>query len=825
MRGGTKMWFTKLIKQFFFWIDKIVYNFISSVYDLMITIARTSVLTQADIADMADRIYKLLAIFMIFKVTLSLITYVVNPDDFSDKTKGISKLGTNIVISMTMLILTPYIFNYAYQFQTIILEDNSLATLIFGDQEIDRDGDGKSDSPFFNTAGDDMAFITMSAFISPNLSLGELHECAVLKDTDTLRFNELCKEKLLALTNENFSEMTVNNYVAGMENKSLGLLFRQDLVLATAEVDEEVEFVMDYKFIISTVVGVVIILLLISFCMDVAVRSLKLAFLQLIAPIPIISYVDPKSGKDGLFKKWYQMCFKTFLSLFVRLLALYFAVYIISKVADGKLVDVVNGSYQTSALVAIFIIIGALMFAKQLPKILESLGIKIDGGFTLNPLRKMEKEALGGKILKKPNDALGKWAKGGFGAKTLKRKIGSGIDAARNDKGFWNGFNGYKGDFGKWRDKRKQELRPYSYENAKKAREGKENIKMKDKMYNEGEALYNMYDKNGKTIKDAFKNPVYKESFQRVNDQKAQMFDWEHEVEHAKARLASVRSNPNATAKQIKDAEDAVSTAMTQYGKSKAQYELSKSKHDDLKKVYREDAKLEDSHDFYTKNSGKSAKEYSSGVGAPTIEPNVGAEVASEMNDIQGTGVATPADVHERSSSSNTVDSSTAPTASSTPTVPTAPAAPTAPTSPTAPTAPTAPASTAPTAPTSAPATTETRVDPQEEANADRQRIKREVEEKIEEFKKRIKNLQETLNARKEVYETRIKSLEDSLEKFKEQKRNAPDTASKEAIDRDIAETEERLSLEKAKKMEIEKTYNEQIEYCKKQIEILENGV
>ena len=35
------------------------------------------------------------------------------------------------------------------------------------------------------------------------------------------------------------------------------------------------------------------------------------------------------------------------------------------------------------------------MFAKQLPKILEGLGIKLDGDgkFTLNPLRKMEKEA------------------------------------------------------------------------------------------------------------------------------------------------------------------------------------------------------------------------------------------------------------------------------------------------------------------------------------------------------------------------------------------------------------------------------------------------
>ena len=167
----ANMWFTTLMRQFFFNIDKIVFNFISLIYDLLITIARTSVLSQADIADMADRIYKLLAVFMIFKVTLSLITYVVNPDDFSDKSKGVAKLGTNIIISLALLILTPYIFNYAYQLQTIILEDNSLGTLIFGEQ---------SDDDFFTSAGADMAFITMSPFFTPDVSVEAMFECTQL---------------------------------------------------------------------------------------------------------------------------------------------------------------------------------------------------------------------------------------------------------------------------------------------------------------------------------------------------------------------------------------------------------------------------------------------------------------------------------------------------------------------------------------------------------------------------------------------------------------------------------------------------------------------
>lgn len=409
------MWFTKLIKQFFFWIDKIVYNFIPAIYDLLLDIARTSILTQADIADMADRIYKLLAIFMIFKVTLSLITYVVNPDDFSDKTKGVAKLGTNIIISLSLLILTPYIFNYAYQLQTIVLEDNSLATLIFGDD--------LGEESFLNSAGDEMSYIAMQAFFSPNLSLGELHECTTLYEPvydetgkpDGKKFNEACKTALESLPDDNFSSTTLQNYVAGVENSNLGLMFRQDLALATAKPEgaTEEDFVMDYKFIFSTVVGVVIILLLITFCMDVAVRSLKLAFFQLIAPIPILSYVDPKTKKDGLsLEKWAGMCFKTFLSLFIRLLALYFAVYIISKVGKMQLVDIIDGSYKSGFLLSVFIIIGALMFAKQLPEILKGLGIKLDGDgkFTLNPLKKFEEGAIGGKQMGKGIRGVGKYA-------------------------------------------------------------------------------------------------------------------------------------------------------------------------------------------------------------------------------------------------------------------------------------------------------------------------------------------------------------------------------------------------------------------------------
>lgn len=401
---ASNMWFQTLIRTFFFALDKVVFGFIPRIYNLLMSIARTSILSQATIADMADRIYKLLAVFMIFKVTFSLIMYVVNPDDFSDKSKGISKLVTNIVFSLLILILTPYIFRYAYQFQTIILEDNSLATLIFGEN-------GESSSNVLAGAGDSIAYTTMIPFFSPDTSLVSSctniveqsstgqntinSKCFGYKINDDGTFGNADSSQTtlasIAKTSDDFDEAELKNYAIGIVSQNFHSTFRLDI--ATAKTESQ--FVINYNYVISTVVGVVVCLILVSFCLDVAMRSIKLSFLQLIAPIPILSYIDPKSGKDGMFKKWYQMCLKTFASLFLKLLALYFAIYIIGRI--NGISDIITGEYQSSTLVKIFIIIGVLMFAKSFTKILEGLGIKLDEKFHLNPIKKFEDQALGGK--------------------------------------------------------------------------------------------------------------------------------------------------------------------------------------------------------------------------------------------------------------------------------------------------------------------------------------------------------------------------------------------------------------------------------------------
>lgn len=380
------MWFFRIIRSFFFMLDSNLLDFIPIVFNLLLDISKTSILNQAQIKEFADRVQVFLGVFMLFKISFSLITFIINPDESSDKSKGFGQLWKNVIVSLIILVLSPYIFSMAFQLQNIVLEENSLYTLIFGSER----------TSVLSTAGDQLAFSIIIPFITPTAN-----DCTILVSNG--KFDDKCRESIAnsidkekraddIFNDSKYSE--VNDYILGVEYENAHLVFRESHIKLTGKNDN---FIFNYFFPLTTAVIIVVILFLIIFCMDIGLRSVKLSFLQLIAPIPIISYIDPKNGKDGLFKKWYQMCFSTYLSLFIRLFSLYFGIYLLSFI--NSLHDNLNGAVINNGWVKIFIIIGILMFIKQLPKILESLGIKLDGGgsFTLNPFKKFENEALGGK--------------------------------------------------------------------------------------------------------------------------------------------------------------------------------------------------------------------------------------------------------------------------------------------------------------------------------------------------------------------------------------------------------------------------------------------
>ncbi|MEG2321918.1 MAG: hypothetical protein RSB71_00300 [Bacilli bacterium] len=375
-----------ILRAIFFKLDEIIYKFVGTVYNLLIEIAETTIFSSDIIEALGQRIYGLLGIFMLFKVSFSVLTYIVNPDEFTDKTKGFSKIISNIMITLALFVAVPFIFSQAFKLQRILLRDNVLGKIVLG-------GSGSSSSMNSSTAnpGRVMGYETLRAFYYLD---EETYPACVGISSGKLTDDSACISS--AFKNQTMGATNLNSLKYAYNSKSVDLYLDADLIFAK---DPNDKFTMTYIPLISTLAGGFIVLILISFCFDIAVRSIKLGFYQLIAPIPIISRIDPKKGKD-VFDKWVKSCVSTYLDLFIRLLAIYFAVFVISQIFTGPgFTNMVTGEAKASGFVKVFIVLGALLFAKQLPKILEEiLGIKLDGKFKLNPLKKLNEVPGVGKI-------------------------------------------------------------------------------------------------------------------------------------------------------------------------------------------------------------------------------------------------------------------------------------------------------------------------------------------------------------------------------------------------------------------------------------------
>lgn len=412
-------WFLGVIRGLFAAIDKVVVWLIENLYNLIFQISSVQIFDNASLAAFANRITVILSIFMIFKLSLSFLNYIVNPDAMTDKSKGFSKLIQNIAVALVLLVSYQFLFDKAMELQQKIVDNNTVPKLILGSSGKNVKNSGVVSFPLF------------SAFIVPNSDLlAQQQGCRTYFINDgTVPYKrcDIGDYSSDAATMPNIGNEPNNQLDYTVENQNTYYLF--DYLL---RLKNNGQFAFDYKFIISTICGAFAALVLLSFCMDVAVRIIKLYFLRLIAPIPIISYIDPIKG-EGIFKKWLSNVGKTYADLFVRLIAIFFAIFIIQQVSAnaGTLKDF-NGNPIDNPFVIIFIIIGALMFAKQFPKLIQDItGISLDGKMQLNPFKKVSEQALGGKAM--VAGAAGAVGAGMAGVTNFGHRFASGI---KNGQGF-----------------------------------------------------------------------------------------------------------------------------------------------------------------------------------------------------------------------------------------------------------------------------------------------------------------------------------------------------------------------------------------------------
>src|SRR5574344_2782404 len=84
-------------------IVKGIYGTVAKIYDLMINLTSTS--DQYDFSSFTQSIYVIVGVFMLFRLAISLIQMLINPDQINDKQVGAGKLIARIVTCIILLIV------------------------------------------------------------------------------------------------------------------------------------------------------------------------------------------------------------------------------------------------------------------------------------------------------------------------------------------------------------------------------------------------------------------------------------------------------------------------------------------------------------------------------------------------------------------------------------------------------------------------------------------------------------------------------------------------------------------------------------------------
>lgn len=347
-----------MMRVIFFFLDSIVYSLIPVVYrgifalydiDKIIGVGNTQNLLNTA----KETVYSFLAIFMFFRVAFSLITMLVDPSLIDDKSKGAKKIVLNIFICLGLIVVVPVFFRVAKNIQTRVLEEKIIERAVGGDIY--------SNDQNYNL-GNELALSTWSVFLQPVVDEGDAYDAwkGVFESGNPTIWP-------LPVLATHLND-TTGGILGGLATKIAG-------VAAILRATGTVTYQLGYIWLISGLVGIYVVWTMIKMLIDVAYRSIKFLLLEVISPIAIISYIDPKSSEKELFSKWLSETLKTYLSLFIRIFIFAMVSVILKQISVSSFFD------EGNILTRLFFILALVAFMKTAPKFIDNLfGTEISKG-------------------------------------------------------------------------------------------------------------------------------------------------------------------------------------------------------------------------------------------------------------------------------------------------------------------------------------------------------------------------------------------------------------------------------------------------------------
>lgn len=334
-----------------FFLDSLLVKYIGIFFVYFSKIISGTIFSEKMITGVMNRLYVFIGIFVFFKLSMLLIKYISTPELVSDSKIGVNSLIKRVIFGFGLILLTPFIFRTAMNLQKAILDDQIIEKVLLSQEDYLIAVANK------DRVGNLIGMNILQGFWSPNNS-------------------------------EKSNSKSVRNYNKAVDEADPSVVgwpsINSGRVLGLGEYDY------NYFPILSTVALGYTLYIAVKFCIDVALRGFKLGFLQMMAPIAIVDYMV--YGKDdGTFKNWLKLCKGTYLMLFVRVISLWFVVFVTTlmqkKGTDSLLYQPKNG--QVDYLLRAIIIIALLAFMMELPKLLsEVFGLDLEGDATVKGLMK-----------------------------------------------------------------------------------------------------------------------------------------------------------------------------------------------------------------------------------------------------------------------------------------------------------------------------------------------------------------------------------------------------------------------------------------------------
>ena len=387
------------IRTVFSTLDRPAYWLLEMVYQLFFNVASADIFANGMVMKFYGRVQMILSVFMMFQLALIIMKGIINPDSFYDKKSGIGSFVTRVVVALVLLVLmvpiktggqnefdnqvasNGLLFGTLYSLQHRILANNTIGRLVMGSSTTDYMSDS-SDTEDLKKASRIFASTVLRGFYRINLlpeSDRPKHEDG--KDDAVFNDNRMCQDIDDSILDAYTKIDADPGDIIGMVNETCepNLSFN---ILSSGNK----KYAFTFMPVISTIAGFLFAFILLSFTVDIAVRAVKLAVLRLIAPVPIIAYMNPKGSTDNAFNAWVKTLVSTYLDLFIRLASVYFVIAIIQEmITNGIYINHGDGIIGILSLILIWF--GLFIFAKQAPKFIKDvLGLKegpgkLFGGF------------------------------------------------------------------------------------------------------------------------------------------------------------------------------------------------------------------------------------------------------------------------------------------------------------------------------------------------------------------------------------------------------------------------------------------------------------